>query len=197
MATKILRKLTIRDAIGGKAEILKAAQSGRSVSKDENGKDVFSKEGASVPLLLVLGQVRGFVAGEGDNGAFLKLKGSFEGTNLQTGEVIQNVGVAILPNFISDLLAGAMTDGVDAVDFGVKISVKYDEAAATMYVFEAESLMPAQESKAITGIKAQLAAAGIALPKPAATPLLSAPSEPAAAAPTAAQEQSKPQGKKK
>ncbi|MBK9497433.1 MAG: hypothetical protein IPO08_23505 [Xanthomonadales bacterium] len=175
MATKILKKLTIRDVVGGKAEILKAAQSGRSVSKDENGKDVYSATGVAVPLMSVIGRVHDFTPGQSDHGAFLKLKGDFEATNLVTGEVFSDVGTCILPNFISDLVANALKGGAQGVDFAVRVDTRYDEAAATMYVFDAVSLMPARESDSISAIKNALQAAGVALPAPAGLKALEAP----------------------
>lgn len=167
MTTKILRKITIRDVVGSKSEILRIAQTGRTVTKGADGKDVYSADGAPVKLMTVIGRVNGFTPGESDMGSFLKLKGAFEATNLVTGEVFTDVGTCILPNFVSDLMANAMKSGADSVDFAVALSVVFDEAIPTMYKFEAESLLPAQESDSIAAIKAQLAGAGIALPKPA------------------------------
>ncbi len=163
---KILKKLTIRDAIGGKAAILEAAQSGRVKGKDEAGKEIFLPEGKPVPLLTVIGQVHGVKAGEGDNGSFVKLFGIFEATNLITGEVLSDVGIAILPNFVSSGIAGAINAGAQSVDFAVTIQTRYVESAATMYVFEADSLMKPVESPALAGLKASLAAQGIMLPAP-------------------------------
>lgn len=173
---KIIRKLTIREAIGGKGEILKAAQSGRKAED--------AKTGDPVQILQVIGRCTGYVPGESDNGPYVKLKGEFQGVNLLTGEVIENIATAILPNFVGDLVAGAVQSGAESVDFAVVISVNYNEDAATMYEFTAESLLPPQQSKAIAGILGQLQAAGVALPAPAKLAALAAPAP--AAAPAAA-----------
>lgn len=164
---KILRKLTIRDMIGGKTAILDVAKTGRASDT--------ASEGSPVPLLMVVGHVTGVKPGEGDNGSFVKLMGSFEGTNLQTGEIVPDVGMAILPNFVSTQIASAIQSGAESVQFAVQIDVKYKESAAVGYEFEAKSLLPVQESDAIKAIKAQMTANGIALPQPVKTPQLAAP----------------------
>lgn len=160
---EILRKLTVRDAVGGRAEILKAAQSGtETITVD--GKQKLAPTGKKVPLLQVLGRVSSVKPGESDNGPYLKLKGMFEGTNLVTGEVFHNVSECILPNFVADSIGEAVAEGANSVDFAVVISVQYDESAVTMYKFSAESKMPARPSDAASAIRAQLLEQGIVLP---------------------------------
>lgn len=177
MAAKILRKLTIKEAVGGKAELLKIAQTGKEKPDSSTGK--------AIPILMVIGQAHGAVAGESDNGPYLKLKGEFEATNLVTGEIIPNVSTAILPNFVADMIASAMKANSDnPVDFGITFSVSYDETAATMYKFDAESLMPAEPARAVSAIKARLQQAGIALPTPVNVLALAAPAATNAPAPS-------------
>lgn len=171
MGTKILRKLTIRDAFGGKAECLKAAQTGLTKPED--------KTGSPVPILTIIGQVSDYATGNGDNGDFIKLKGSFEATNLMTGEVTSVNGVCILPNFIAENMALAIKAGAQAVDFAVSISVEYDETAATMYKFSAESLLPPTTAQPVSALKAQMQQLGIEMP----VPRLAAPAPAAAPVP--------------
>lgn len=190
MATKILRKLTIKEVVGGKAEILKIAQTGKEKPD--------STTGAPVDLLTIIGQVNSYQPGEGDNGSFVKLKGAFEATNLDSGEVIPVNGNAILPNFVADQIASALMDGAGSVDFAVKLTVSYDETAATMYKFGAESLLPVQSAEPVNALKAQLAGLGVSLPAPRKTPALPAPDAPSAPAPAPAPTaEAKPNAKKK
>lgn len=156
--TKIISKLTIRDVVGSKPKILAAAMTGRA--NDE------AKDGKPVPIMRVLGQVQGFQAGEGDNGAYIKLRGLFQATNLLTGEIIDNVPIAILPNTVGDLLAGIMVGGAKSVDFAIEVDVQYDEAAATMYVYSFRSLMKAATSAPVQAIQALLESSGVKLTAP-------------------------------
>lgn len=166
MGTKIVRKLTIRDVIGSKTEILKIAQTGQIKAKDAEGNDVVLPEGNWVKLCTFIGRVAKATPGQGDNGEFLKLAGEFEATNLISGEVIP-ASNAILPNFVSDAIGNAMNvEGAQAVEFAVVISVRYKETAAVMYEFSAESLLPPQQAQSVSALKAMLANQGIALPAP-------------------------------
>ena len=153
---KILRKLTIKEAIGGKAELLRIAMLGREGN---------AYEGVPVKLLTIMGRVFSVKAGESDFGSFCKLVGEFEATNAQTGEVISEVSTAILPNFVGDGVASAIKNGAQAVDFAIELSIRFKEDAATMYEFSADSLMPQVTANSVQDIKTRLAAAGIALPK--------------------------------
>lgn len=157
--TAILRKLTIRECVGTKAAILAIAQTGKANPEAVTGK--------KIPILRVLGQVQAIQPDEGDNGPYVKLRGQFQGTNLQTGEVFENAPVALLPNMIADLLAAAFVGGKgESVNFAVEIDVAYDETAATMYTYSARSLLKAQTAAPVIGILAQLATEGIALTQP-------------------------------
>lgn len=166
MASKILKKLTIRDVIGNKAAILAYAMMGQTVSKDATGKEVRSASGSAVPLLRVLGQVTGFKAGESDYGSYVELKGAFQGTNLQTGEITEGVSKCILPDAVGEPLANAMHNGAESVEFAVEIFVKYNETAATMYEYEAMSLLKPQTPKPIESLFARMQAEGIAMTVP-------------------------------
>lgn len=183
MGQKLLRKLTLKEIVGGKAEILKVAQLGCIKGKDEAGKEIILPLGEVMPLCMILGRVSGYKPGESDLGSYIKLLGAFEATNLQSGEVVTMNGACILPNFIADAIGAALQNGADSVEFAVKVNVQYKEAAATMYEYSAESLLPPTESAPITGLKAMLASQGVALPKPANMLALDAPApEPTTAA---------------
>lgn len=185
MSSKILKKITLREIGLDKMAIRKACE--EATPKLEDGKTLASK-GNTVKLATFIGSVTQVRPGEvKDTGQpFAKLVGSFEATNLLTGEVFTNSPVLILPNFVGDGIADAvMRGGAQAVDFAVCITARYDEKAAVGYEFGAESLLPTQEADAVSAIKAKLASAGIALPAPKEVPQLSAPAAPAAPAPAA------------
>lgn len=157
---KLLKKLTIKDCVGGKPAILAAAITGKAKADD--------KLGRAIAILQVLGQVTGFVPGESDMGAYVKLKGMFQATNLLTGEVFDNLSTAILPDVIADLAVAVIKGGAEAANFAVEIDVHYDEAAATMYVYSVRSLLKAAPAAPLLGIMAQLQSEGVKLTKPLA-----------------------------
>ena len=157
MSIKVLTKLTMKEFIGKKSQLLAYALKGKA--NDD------AVTGAPVKLLRVIGQVTGFKTDESDYGAYTQLNGVFVGTNMQTGEQVQ-VARAILPGAIGELLSNAVKNGAEAVDFAVEIFIEYDEAAATMYKFSTRSLMEPEVPKAIASIEAKMAALGIALDAP-------------------------------
>lgn len=161
---RLLRKLTVATAVGDKIKVLGYATLGR---KGE------AAEGDSVPLMTVVGRVTGLKAGsvnrtlpngEQMSSDYVKLKGNFEATNEQTGEITPNVGECILPNFVSDPIAGALRGGADSVDFAIRVDVKFKLAAATGYEFTAVSLLPIQQADSVNDIKRRLLALNGSLP---------------------------------
>jgi hypothetical protein len=157
MASKILTKLTMKEFIGKKSQLLAYALKGKP--NDD------AVTGAPVKLLRVIGQVTGFKADESDYGAYTQLNGIFTGTNMQTGEVVQ-VARCILPGAVGELLSSAIKNGAEAVDFAVEVYIEYDEAAATMYKFSTRSLIEPEQPKAIANIEAKMKALGIELDAP-------------------------------
>lgn len=155
--SKVLTKLTMKEFIGKKAQLLAYAIQGKK--SDE------AVTGEPVKLLRVIGQVTGFKADSSDYGEYTQLNGIFVGTNMQTGEQVQ-VARAILPGAIGEMLSNAIKNGADAVDFAVEVFIEYDEAAATMYKFSTRSLMTPEQPKAVDNIMAKLAASGLTLDAP-------------------------------
>lgn len=178
--TKLLKKLTIRTFIGGKADILAYAMQGRPQreKKDKDGKQVFEKdgktpvmegygeEGVSVPLMRVLGNVTGYATGDSDFGPYTKLKGQFQATNLQTGEVLEGCSLAILPAVVADNVAGAILAGAESVQFAVEMDTRFSEKAATMYEFEARTLLKPQTPDPLKALMDSMATQGIEMTKP-------------------------------
>lgn len=149
---RLVKKLTIKTLIGGKMDILAAALTGRE------GK---ANKGDPVPLMRVVGQVTGYKTGTTDLGDFVELRGSFLGTNLITGEQMDNVSRAIMPDVVGDAIAAAIKNGAEAAEFAVEIDVTYDEAAATSYVYSVRSLLKVAVAAPVLGIMERLAASGI------------------------------------
>lgn len=168
MGTKILRKLTLATAFGDKIAILNAALTGR-----DGGATGTAPEGKPVDLLAVVGQVHSIKPGsvkrtmpDGTEmvSEYVKLRGTFEATNLVTGEVYPDVGECILPNFVAGPIAAAINAGAKAADFAVKLQARFKITAATSYEFLAESLLPVETSNAVNSIKSRMLGLGLELP---------------------------------
>lgn len=159
VGTKLLKKLTVRTFIGGKADILAYAMTGR---KDKES------EGSDVPLIRVLGNVMGYKSGESDFGSYVEMRGEFHATNLQTGEILESVSKCILPAVVGDSVAAAMHGGAESVEFAVELDVRFSEKAATMYEFSARSLIAPKAPKAINALMERLQSQGIEMTKPLA-----------------------------
>lgn len=188
MGTKILRKLTIATAFGDKIAVLNAALTGR-----DGGATGTAPEGKPVDILAVVGQVHSIKPGSVKRAMpdgtelvseYVKLRGTFEATNLVTGEVFPDVGECILPNFVAGPIAAAINAGAKAADFAVKLQARFKITAATSYEFVAESLLPVETSNAVNSIKSRLLALGVEVPKmltlPAPVVAQGAKTEPAA-----------------
>ena len=157
---EFLRKITIRNCGFDSASILKAvtviAADGKSV--EFNG---------TAQLLRVWGRSTDAKPGQTDTGAYVKLVGDFHAMNLATGERFKS-GALILPNFISEPMAGALRES-PAIEFALEIGAKGDPTSATKYVFSVRELREAEPVGAMKELES-LALAALPAPKAAPTP---------------------------
>lgn len=94
--------------------------------------------------------------GQSDHGAYVKFLGEFKARNLLTGQVY-GARALILPRFIEEEIYGALTaPGAQSVDFGFRVSAKFDKDAATKYVYDVKHAMKAKESEALAQIEDQM-----------------------------------------
>lgn len=134
-------------------------------------------DGASIPLLKIVGETTSAKTGQTDKGTFTKLGGSFIGTDLTTGELFQS-GVCILPDFVGAQLGAALQQG-ESVRFAFEIGAQRADTAITGYAFVIKPLI---ETKPANAMLELMELAGIKTP---AAPALAAPATPAAPAPAA------------
>jgi hypothetical protein len=127
MTLKAVRKITIKSVYG-----------------PINLEKLIAAPDRKLRLLNVLGIVRKLQPGETDKGPFVKMIGDFKATNLETGEVFRS-GACILPNFVADMIVGAMDTG-RAVQFAFEIQCRYSDDAISKYVYDVISLLPPSES---------------------------------------------------
>lgn len=133
---KISRKLTLR-SFGSIKEMRQLAETG---------------DGQEVPLCIITGMVNDAKMGQSDTGTFVKLSGAFQGKNLTTGELTDECGMCILPNYIVGPMVEAMKQGGYNVQFKVQFNIKEVPTAAIGYSYEAINLMPAQQSNVLAAL---------------------------------------------
>lgn len=134
------------------------------------------EDGGKLELVKVVGIVNKKQAGSTEMGEFVKLIGQFTAVNLQTGEQFM-APTCILSDQVAGPVAAALDEGNLEVQFGVKISARKQESAATGYAFAIEPLLEVKPSNAM---QALLEKAGVTT-----APALAAP-ETSAAAPAEA-----------
>ena len=130
MANEILRKLTIKNCGFDVATIKEALG-----------------DQASVELLKIVGISKSAQPGQTPLGDYLKLVGTFKGINLITGEMFE-ASSCILPNFITESIAAALTDGSD-VEFALPIGVKSKPSSVTGYEFTVRPLIEPKPNDAM------------------------------------------------
>lgn len=146
-AAEAIRKITVKTVSGGKPSI----------------EAILASPGKTLPLMDIYGVATSMKPGATDYGPYVKFLGQFEGINLATGEVF-TAPALLLPKFLEEQLAGALGASANAnAQFAFRLSARYDESAATNYVYVAKSLIPTKESDALAQIKMQMQAA---LPAP-------------------------------
>ena len=88
-----------------------------------------TKDQGTIPLAIMYGRTTRYTVGQSTFGEFTKFNGSFEATNVKTGESFRS-GNILLPRIVEDLLRGALDDREDAnsaLEFALEIGVKYSE----------------------------------------------------------------------
>jgi hypothetical protein len=112
--------------------------------------------GKQLELMDVYGICRKATPGTSEYGEYMKFRGSFRATNLDTGESFQS-GAVILPRVAEEALAGAITDDTNEIQFGFRVVVRYDASAVTKYVYSVIPLLAPAENDPVTLLENQIA----------------------------------------
>lgn len=144
---QLLRKISAATVIGGKNVVLEECFKDKTTPHD---------------LYQVVGLCTGIKTGKdkqnkNDDGSpkdWTALTGSFQATNLMTGEVFRS-GVCFMPSFVTDAVAGQLNDEVDTVRFAFKIGAHFDAESVTSYVYDATPLMEPAEGDPLSLLAAQ------------------------------------------
>ena len=129
MSSNMIGKITVKQVVGDKAHL-------RSVATEK-----------ATPIMRAAGIARGFEPGEGDNGPWIRFKGSFKAINVATGEEFIS-GKLFLPEVATDALVNMLSgEDVDSVEFGFDINLQKDDSSAVGYVYSVTPLIePSQDN---------------------------------------------------
>lgn len=137
----------------------------KTIGAQPDFEKLLKADGKRMKLAHIYGVATKAKPGTSDLGAYVKFLGQFRAVNLATKEVFES-SAAILPKFLEEQLFGMLPEGGGNVEFAIELSAKYDKDAATKYVYEAKSLLPAKENAQLADLTARVNEAVKALPKP-------------------------------
>lgn len=125
--------------------------------------------GGVMPVCMLYGQATGMKGGVSEYGEFVRFLGNFRGVNAETGEVFHS-GSLILPRTAENLLVGVLNTGATNVTFAFKIGIRFEEEAATKYVYVIEPMTDSGESDPLRELEDKIKGALPALAAPAPAP---------------------------
>lgn len=123
-----------------------------------------SEKNETVPIMDVWGVATRAKAGKSDYGDFLRFVGQFRAINLRSGESFR-AAVCLLPRFLEEELEGILgAPGTVNAEFGVRITAKFDEDAASKYVYLADAIIEPAEMKLVAALTDRIGKARLLLP---------------------------------
>lgn len=133
--------------------------------KDANGKQepvaavfndiLLTKAAGTVPVARVFGRATSCKSKVSDFGESFEFKGNFEATRLSDGEVFRSAKL-YLPKLLEGLMADALANSDDALDFVVEIGVKAS-GNAHHYEWTVKPLMDNQAADPLAHLRAAVA----------------------------------------
>lgn len=117
-------------------------------------------------VMRVIGLAVGVASGESTFGAWESLRGQFEATNPDTGEVSES-SVLFLPDVaLTPILVSLSRPEVKGVEFAIDVSVHYAQSkkpGGSPYEYSFSAILPPDENDPITRLKSRMLA--LAAPK--------------------------------
>lgn len=157
---EISRKLSLRELGFDKGRILETVMGNRN------------EQHFLARFIGVANGVKPYKIKEGDRAGEVAfgLMGEFEGSD--SDGVTANGAVLYLPGYVSDMITSILqsSEDISGVRIAFDVYARFDEKAATSYVFVVNDLLNTQQA-GVEEVKAELKA----LPMPAKTPALTAP----------------------
>lgn len=130
--TTLLSKLTVRDMGGSKSAILER---------------VMKKKGTEVPICHIFGHASKFTAEQSSMGQYILFTGNFKGKSLINGRMYRS-GRLILAGPAESVLQGELDGRMEEgaiIAFGITLTARFDEKAATSYIFGAQPFVENEE----------------------------------------------------
>lgn len=137
------------------AQILKKITT-KTVCGKVDKKSVINSEGDPIWMMVILGRATRRLAQSSDLGEYIRFKGTFEATNIETGEVFKSMNL-IVPPIAEDIIEeGFAAEGVNAVEFALKLGVRRDDDSVSGYQWVAESVKKAAEGDPLAALRSEL-----------------------------------------
>lgn len=124
-------------------------------------KDIAAAPEQKLAVMRVIGIASGFKTGEGNDGPWTALQGTFEASNFKTGEVI-SASMAFLPSEAMNAVLGSVKLG-RAVEFAYDIHAEIEETAPAGYIYRATSLLK-EEHNPLAALKGKMKVPAVAAP---------------------------------
>jgi len=120
------------------------------------------KKLAAGQSMTVLGKARRYESGQSDYGAYVKVKGTFEALNEESGERYRS-SVVIFPGGLMEEELMEAIDQADApVDVAIRFQMAEDSASPSGVTWQAEQLIEAEEADPLADLRNRVEA----LPRP-------------------------------
>lgn len=141
---KLIKKISVKTVCGKREQEI--------IGKD-NGKDVIGFKDKDV--MDVVGVCTATRTGNTTFGDFIGLRGQFQATNLESGEVVRS-SQCFLPDDVTDLIVAQLSmDGVSSVEFAFRIGQKASNTSIG-YEYTAIPLLDTQQNDPINSILLKL-----------------------------------------
>lgn len=141
-----LRKITIRDVSG-------------SIDTERLKKLLALPKGETLWLCEIYGVSARLQPGQSDLGPYVKFGGMFKAKNLETGEIFR-ASICILPRYLEDALAGAMSATGQSAEFAIRVGATINpnaKAGGVVWMYTEQQLIAPQENDALKAIEARIA----------------------------------------
>jgi len=123
---EIIGKISVKTVVGNKKTI-------NDGIKEYNG--------ASVPIMRVVGQVSGIETGSSTYGEWLALKGNFQATNILTGEVFMSSTAFVDNTYSQNIQSELEKEEVSIVEIAVDIHAASSDSSQTGYIYSIRPLL--------------------------------------------------------
>lgn len=124
-------------------------------------KDLLAAPETTMPVMRVIGLAMGVKKGDSNYGEWTALLGTFQCTNLQTGEASEAATLFLPEVALIPIQVALSAEGVRGVEFAIDISVRYVEngkPGGVPYEYTWTPLLPPDQNDPITRIKNKLLA---------------------------------------